>query len=93
MTAPGWSAGAAAGAGAAGAAADALLRAVRGADKAAIVDVSLFDLFDMGDGRKSLAVSVTLQPQERSFTDEELEALSAKIVAAAQKAVGATLRA
>lgn len=76
----------------AGASADALLRAVRGADKAAIVDVSLFDLFDMGDGRKSLAVSVTLQPQERSFTDEELEALSAKIVAAAQKAVGAVLR-
>jgi len=77
----------------AGAPADALIRAVRGADKAAIVDVGLFDVFDMGDGRRSLAIAVTLQPQERSFTDEELEALSAKIVAAAQKATGAILRA
>jgi phenylalanyl-tRNA synthetase beta chain len=76
----------------AGASADALLRAVRGADKVAVVDVALFDVFDMGDGRRSLAVSATLQPSERSFTDEELEALSAKIVAAAAKAVGATLR-
>lgn len=75
----------------AGASADALLRAVRGADKAAVTDASLFDVFDMGDGRKSLAVSATLQPSERSFTDEELDSLSAKIVAAAQK-LGATLR-
>ncbi|MFC3712677.1 phenylalanine--tRNA ligase subunit beta [Sphingoaurantiacus capsulatus] len=76
----------------AGASADALLRAVRGADKAAVIDAALFDIFEMGDGRKSLAVSAVLQPVERSFTDEELEALSAKIVAAAGK-VGATLRA
>jgi len=76
----------------AGASADALLRAVRGADKAAVTDAALFDVFEMGDGRKSLAVSVTLQPSERSFTDEELDSLSAKIVAAAQK-VGASLRA
>ena len=74
-----------------GASGDALLRAVRGADKTAVTDASLFDVFDMGDGRKSLAVSATLQPSERSFTDEELDSLSAKIVAAAQK-VGATLR-
>jgi phenylalanyl-tRNA synthetase beta chain len=73
------------------AAADALLRAVRGADKTAVTDVALFDVFDMGDGRKSLAISATLQPSERSFTDEELDALSAKIVAAAQK-LGASLR-
>jgi phenylalanyl-tRNA synthetase beta chain len=73
-------------------AAEALLRAVRGADKAAITDVALFDRFDIGGGQVSLAVAVTLQPQDRSFTDEELEAISAKIVAAAQKATGATLR-
>ena len=73
--------------------ADALLRAVRGADKTTIVDVALFDVFVMGDGRRSLAVTVTLQPTDRSFTDEEIEALSSKIVAAAQKAVGAALRA
>ena len=74
------------------ASADALLRAVRGADKVVVTDATLFDVFDMGDERRSLAVSATLQPQVRSFTDEELEALSMKIVAAAAKAVGATLR-
>jgi phenylalanyl-tRNA synthetase beta chain len=75
--------------------ADALVRAVRGADKVAITGVSLFDLFT-GAGvpgeHKSLAVEVTLQPGEKSFSHDELEAISAKIVAAAAKA-GATLRA
>jgi phenylalanyl-tRNA synthetase beta chain len=71
-----------------------LVRAVRGADKATIVATRLFDLFTgpgMPDGQKSLAVEVTLQPGEKSFTDEDLGAISAKIVAAAAK-LGATLR-
>ncbi|HEX8256092.1 MAG TPA: phenylalanine--tRNA ligase subunit beta [Allosphingosinicella sp.] len=74
--------------------AEALLRAVRGADKAAIVGVGLFDMFTgpgVPEGQKSLAVEVTLQPGEKSFTDEELKAISARIVAAATKA-GARLR-
>jgi phenylalanyl-tRNA synthetase beta chain len=74
--------------------ADALLRAVRGADKASIADVALFDLFGgagVPEGLKSLALEVTLQPGEKSFTDEELKAISDRIVAAAAK-VGATLR-
>jgi phenylalanyl-tRNA synthetase beta chain len=78
----------------AGTAADALLRAVRGADKAAIESVSLFDVFTgqgVPEGQKSLAVEVTLQPGEKSFTEEELKALSERIVAAAAKA-GARLR-
>jgi phenylalanyl-tRNA synthetase beta chain len=73
---------------------DALLRAVRGADKQAIVAVSLFDVFTgagVPDGMKSLALEVTLQPGERSFTEEELKAVSAKVVAAAAK-LGARLR-
>jgi phenylalanyl-tRNA synthetase beta chain len=75
-------------------AADALLRAVRGADKQAITAVSLFDVFTgagVPQGMKSLAVEVTLQPGEKSFTEEELKALSDRIVAAAAKA-GARLR-
>jgi phenylalanyl-tRNA synthetase beta chain len=75
--------------------ADALLRAVRGADKEAIVDIALFDVFTgtgLGEDEKSLAVEVTLQPVEKSFTDAELQAISEKIVAAAAKA-GARLRA
>ena len=71
--------------------AETLLRAVRGADKATITDVALFDRFPLGDDRLSLAVTVTLQPAARSFTDAEIEALSAAIVAAAAK-VGAALR-
>ncbi len=73
-------------------AAETLLRAVRGADKVAVTSVALFDRFDLGDGRVSLAVTVTFQPGAKSFTDVEIEALSATIVAAAAKA-GAALRA
>lgn len=76
-------------------AADQLLRAVRGADKAAITGVSLFDVFTgqgVPEGRKSLAIEVTLQPGEKSFSHEEIEAISARIVTAAAK-LGAELRA
>jgi phenylalanyl-tRNA synthetase beta chain len=76
-------------------AADQLLRAVRGADKASITSASLFDVFTgpgVPEGRKSLAVEVTLQPGEKSFSHDELEAISARIVAAAAK-LGAELRA
>jgi len=75
--------------------ADQLLRAVRGADKAAITGVSLFDVFTgsgVPEGMKSLAIEVTLQPGEKSFSHDELEAISARIVAAAAK-LGAELRA
>ena len=73
---------------------DELLRAVRGADKAAIVDATLFDIFvgaGVGEGEKSMAIEVVLQPADKSFTDAELQAISEKIVAAAAK-LGARLR-
>ena len=75
-------------------AADALVRAVRGADKALIADVALFDRFagaGVPEGKVSLALAVTIQPAERSLTDAEIEAVAAKVVAAAAK-VGAVLR-
>jgi phenylalanyl-tRNA synthetase beta chain len=71
-----------------------LVRAVKGADKAMIVDARLFDIFTgtgVPEGQKSLAVEVTLQPGEKSFTDAELKAVADKVVAAAAK-LGATLR-
>ena len=71
-------------------AADTLLRAVRGADKAAITEVRLFDRYE-GEAGLSLAVEVILQPGEKSFTEAEIVDISAKIVAAAAK-LGATLR-
>jgi phenylalanyl-tRNA synthetase beta chain len=73
-------------------AADQLLRAVRGADKAAIAGVNLFDVFTgpgVPEGQKSLAVEVTLQPAEKSFSDAELKEISDRIVAAAAKLGGA----
>ncbi|MDO7841646.1 phenylalanine--tRNA ligase subunit beta [Sphingomonas immobilis] len=73
-----------------GLAADALVRAVRGADKAAITSARLFDLFER-DGVRSMAIEVTLQPTDKSFTDEALKAIADKVVAAATK-LGATLR-
>jgi phenylalanyl-tRNA synthetase beta chain len=71
-------------------AADALVRAVRGADKALITDARLFDRYE-GEQGLSLAVEVTLQPGEKSFTDAEISEVSRKIVAAGEK-LGAQLR-
>ena len=75
-------------------AADQLIRAVRGADKAAITAARVFDVFagqGVPEGHKSVAVEVLLQPQQKSFTDEELKAIADRIVAAAAKQ-GAQLR-
>jgi len=75
--------------------AEKLVRAARGADKALIAGVSVFDQFTgaaLGEGRKSIAISVTLQPKERTLTEAEIEAVGARIVAAVNKATGGTLR-
>jgi phenylalanyl-tRNA synthetase beta chain len=74
---------------------DDLLRAVRGADKQALTKARIFDVFSgegVAEGKISIAIEVTLQPGDRSFTDEELQAISDKIVKAAEKA-GGVLRA
>ena len=66
-----------------GVAAGDLTRAIRAADKALITNVRLFDQFETADGL-SLAFEVTLQPVEKSFTDEQIGEVSKKIVAAAR---------
>ena len=71
--------------------ADALVRAVRGADKAAITAARLFDRVRDATASESMAVEVTLQPGDKSFTDADIEAISDRIVAAAEK-LGARLR-
>jgi phenylalanyl-tRNA synthetase beta chain len=68
-----------------------LVRAVRGADKALITDVRLFDRYQPEAGPLSLALEVTLQPVERTLTEADLAGVSEKIVAAATK-LGASLR-
>lgn len=75
---------------------DSLLKAVRGAEKTLIARVGVFDLFagtGIEPGKKSVAISVRLEPQDRTLTDAEIEAVGKKIVDAAAKACGATLRA
>lgn len=76
-------------------AADAVLRAAKGAERGLISGASIFDVY-RGDkvppGQKSVAVEVVFQPRERTLTDAELEAASAKVVAAVAKATGASLR-
>ena len=79
--------------------AETLLRAARSADKTLIESAAVFDVFDgpkaaaaLGEGRKSVAISVRLQPRRQTLTDEEIDAVAAKVVAAVEKATGGTLR-
>ena len=74
--------------------AEAVLRAARGAERL-VAGVALFDVY-AGAGvpaaKKSLAVTVTLQPRDKTLTDGEIEAVAERIVAAVAKATGAVLR-
>jgi phenylalanyl-tRNA synthetase beta chain len=75
--------------------ADKIVRAAKSATKGLISAVSVFDVFTgeaVGAGQKSIAIEVTLQPRERTLTDEEIEKTSAAIVAAVEKATGGRLR-
>ena len=72
-----------------------VVRAALGAEKALIADVAVFDVFEgesLGADKKSLAIEVTLQPRDKTLTDEEIDAVSAKVVAAVGKATGGELR-
>ncbi|MEM8986307.1 MAG: phenylalanine--tRNA ligase subunit beta [Pseudomonadota bacterium] len=75
--------------------AGALLKAAQGADKKLITGVQLFDVYEgehVGEGKKSLAIEVMLQPKDKTLTDEEIEAVGGKIVKAVEKATGGVLR-
>lgn len=71
-----------------------LVNAAAGADKTLIERVSVFDQFvGLEDGRKSIAISVRLQPRDKTLTDAEIEAVCQKIIDKVTKASGGTLRA
>jgi len=73
-----------------------VMRAARSADKTLVSDVTVFDVYQgasIGADRKSVAISVTPQPTEKTLTDAEIEAVSEKIVAAVNKQTGGELRA
>ncbi|MDD9914216.1 MAG: hypothetical protein OXT01_06075 [Rhodospirillaceae bacterium] len=72
-----------------------LIGAVRAAEKKLVSDVGVFDVFTgdaIGEGKKSVALSVTLQPVQATMTDEEIDAVAAKIVANVEKQTGGVLR-
>jgi phenylalanyl-tRNA synthetase beta chain len=72
-----------------------LVRAAQGADKTLIAVARVFDIYEgpgVLEGAKSVALEVTLQPREKTLTEAEIEAVSARIVAAVEKSAGAKLR-
>jgi phenylalanyl-tRNA synthetase beta chain len=75
--------------------AEQVLRAARGADRKLATDIRLFDLYagqGVPEGKKSLAITVTLQPVEATLTEAEIDAYSKLLVAQVAKATGAVLR-
>ena len=72
-----------------------LVNAAMGADKTLIEDVRVFDEFiggSLGEGKKSLAITVRLQPVETTLKDADIEAVGAKVIAKVTKATGGVLR-
>jgi phenylalanyl-tRNA synthetase beta chain len=72
-----------------------IVRTAQAADRKLITNVSVFDVYEgkgIDPGKKSVAISVTLQPRDRTMTDEEIEALARKIVTEVQRRTGGLLR-
>jgi phenylalanyl-tRNA synthetase beta chain len=75
--------------------AETLLKAARGAEKTLIENVTLFDIYEgqgVPEGQKSVAIDVTLQPRQKTLTDEEIDVVAKKIIASVEKATGGILR-
>ena len=75
--------------------AETILRAARSGGGALLAKAGVFDLYagdNLPAGQKSLGIEIVIQPQERSMTDREIEAICTQVVEAVQKAAGATLR-
>jgi phenylalanyl-tRNA synthetase beta chain len=72
-----------------------IVKAVQGADRTLVSDVSVFDVYEgagIGEGKTSIAVAVTLQPVDHTLTDAEIDAVSGRIMAEVAKKTGAVLR-
>jgi len=75
--------------------AETLLHAARGVDRKLVSEIRLFDVYEgtgLPEGKKSLAITVVLQPQERTLTDAEIEGFSTRLIAQVEKATGGKLR-
>jgi phenylalanyl-tRNA synthetase beta chain len=72
-----------------------IVRSAQGVDKKLITDVTVFDVYEgkgIDEGKKSIAIAVTIQPREKTLTDQEIEAVAASIVAEVTKKTGGVLR-
>jgi phenylalanyl-tRNA synthetase beta chain len=72
-----------------------VVRAAQGVDKKLVTGVTLFDVYEgkgIEDGKKSIAIAVTLQPRDKTMTDEEIDAVAARIVDEVGKKTGGVLR-
>jgi phenylalanyl-tRNA synthetase beta chain len=75
--------------------AETLLRAARGVDRKLVAEIRLFDVYEgagLAEGKKSLAITIVLQPQERTLTDAEIEGFSKRLITQVEKATGGRLR-
>jgi phenylalanyl-tRNA synthetase beta chain len=72
-----------------------IVRAAQGVDKKLITAVTVFDVYEgkgIDEAKKSVAIAVTMQPREKTMTDQEIDAVAAKIVAEVNKKTGGVLR-
>jgi phenylalanyl-tRNA synthetase beta chain len=72
-----------------------IVRAAQGVDKKLIAEVAVFDVYEgkgIDETKKSIAIAVTIQPREKTLTDQEIDAVAAKIVAEVTKKTGGVLR-
>jgi phenylalanyl-tRNA synthetase beta chain len=72
-----------------------IVRAAQGADRKLITDVTVFDVYEgkgIDEAKKSIAIAVTIQPREKTLTDQEIEAVAARIVTEVTRKTGGTLR-
>ena len=75
--------------------AETLMRAARGVDRKLVSEIQLFDAYEgagLPPGKKSLAITVRLQPQNHTLTDSEIESFSERLVAQVEKTTGGKLR-
>jgi phenylalanyl-tRNA synthetase beta chain len=75
--------------------AETLLRAARGVDRKLVSEIRLFDVYEgagLPEDKKSMAITVVLQPQDRTPTDAEIEGFSKRLIAQVEKATGGKLR-
>lgn len=72
-----------------------LMTAAKTADREFIADVRVFDVYEgenLPEGKKSIALALTFQPKDKTFTDQDIENLMNKVIQEMKKKCNAELR-